>query len=479
MGSVNDQLEYMYNLERFGIEPGLTRMEAMMELLGHPERKFKAIHISGTNGKGSVAAMLDSVLRESGRSRIGLYTSPHLYKFNERIQVNGQEISDEDLARHVERLRDLIEKHEIQATFFECTTAVAMAYFAEAAVDMAIVEVGMGGLLDATNVVEPLISVITNIGLDHTEYLGDSKEEITREKAGIIKGGAPMVTAERDEKLLNIIREKASEVESQVYEVEKLVSPVAQSPTGRDFLRPQKIAVTGIFNDEFDLPLLGAHQVQNAATALSVLHVLKSLTDGSPAPEARGKSTRDGGLGAGFRPERESQGEVRSRAAIDSRSGLKEVSWQAIRRGMANVSWEGRLDVVSRSPLILVDGAHNNDGVQALYEFIKHMPRHDVLVLGEKKGKDMQLMAELVAPLFTHVIVTKGVYMAEETNVITQGLREAKYKGEIVEIQDAGEAISYAQDGLDDAAMILVAGSLYMVADVLTNLRQREVSSAA
>jgi len=512
---VFDSLGYMYALERFGIEPGLSRMEEMMELLGHPERNFKAMHISGTNGKGSVAAMLDSILRQTTRPelfpfdqvrdsgeavtiernkasnvellanreiepkhvsprrdseavhilrrgrnvaaneeigqtegaaagnlrlrrdstaasgkalKVGLYTSPHLYRFNERIQVDGEEILDKDLARHVEVLRELVEKHEIQATFFEFTTAVAISYFAERGVDVAIVEVGMGGLLDATNVVESLVSVITNIGLDHTEYLGDSKEKITIEKSGIIKDGAPIITAERDEKLLRIIKEKASEVESKVYEVGKLVSPTVHSPIEGDFLRSQKIAVKGIFKGEFDLPLLGAHQVENAATALSVLYVLN---------------------GQGF-----------------------AVSWDAIGRGMSGVRWEGRLQVVARSPLVLVDGAHNNDGVEALYEFIKDMSRHDVLVLGEKKDKDMKKMTELIVPLFDRVVVTRGVYMAEETSVIAKELKESGYKGEIVEIEDAGEAVLFAKKGLDDDALVLVAGSLYMVAGALAGLRE-------
>jgi len=363
----------MYGLERFGIEPGLSRMEGMMELLGHPEKKLKTIHISGTNGKGSVAAMLDSVLRQDGDRKVGLYTSPHLYRFNERIQVGGRAISDVDLARHVEELRGLIEKNGIQATFFEFTTAVAIAYFVEREVDVVVMEVGLGGLLDATNVVEPIVSVITNIGLDHTEYLGDSKEEIANEKAGIIKDGAPVITAETDEKLLKIFREKASEVGSNVYEVGNLISPTVLSPTEEDFLKPQIIAVKGVFTGEFDLPLLGSHQVLNAATVLSVLHVLNEQ---------------------GF-----------------------DVSWEEIQRGMSGVRWEGRLQVVSSSPLVLVDGAHNNDGVEALYEFIKGFPRFDVLVLGEKVDKDMEKMTELIVPLFAKVVITKGVYMAEETHI--------------------------------------------------------------
>lgn len=223
LARMHQELEYLYHLERFGVKPGLGVMRELMDVLGHPEKKFKSIHVTGTNGKGSTCAMVESVLRESG-IKTALYTSPHLYTFNERIKISGVPISDSDLISLIQEIRDVVEKNNLQPTFFEFTTALAFLYFSRAHIDIAVIEVGMGGRLDATNVITPLLSIITNVGLDHMEFLGDTVEEIAREKAGIIKEGVPVITREEDENILNIFNEEAKKNNTHVIRAQDVVS---------------------------------------------------------------------------------------------------------------------------------------------------------------------------------------------------------------------------------------------------------------
>lgn len=416
---MHEQLQYMYGLSRFGIKPGLERMEQMMELLGHPEQKFKSIHVAGTNGKGSTAAMLDCVLRQ-GTLKVGLYTSPHMYVFNERIRVQGESISDAELAALAEELRALIEKHEIPATFFEFTTALAYMYFVRQGVDIAVVEVGMGGLLDATNVITPLVSVITNVGLDHTEFLGDTKEKIAFEKAGVIKSGVPVVTSERQKSVLSVIRAAALTHRATLHQAhqDSSVEKLSSSWDG------QRVEVRGVWQGQLHLPLLGDHQLENLAAALTALHALR-------------------------------------RQDID-------ISWEQIERGIESTRWAGRLDVLSREPLIVLDGAHNNDGAEALYQFIRHWPRHDVLVVGEKYGKEIPVLAQRIVPLFDRVIVSQGSFQPQDPQELAEQL--GPYSRHIEVIVSLPRALTAARASLPPKGTLLITGSLYMVGDALTVL---------
>ena len=239
-------LNYLYNLERFGIKLGLEAIMELLELLGNPQNKFKSVHIAGTNGKGSVSAYLAAILQEAGY-RVGWYTSPHLIKFNERIRVDGKEIGDEELVRLTELIKEKVEG-KIQPTFFEFTTALAFLYFAEQKVDFAVVEVGMGGRLDATNVLQPEVSVITNISFDHQKHLGDTLEKIAGEKAGIIKENGKVVVGKRDIGLVKLFKEKCEEKKSTLFLAGK---------------------------EQIETPLLGRHQQENANTAITAARVLK------------------------------------------------------------------------------------------------------------------------------------------------------------------------------------------------------------
>ena len=239
-------LNYLYNLERFGIKLGLEAIMELLELLGNPQNKFKSVHIAGTNGKGSISAYLAAILQEAGY-RVGWYTSPHLIKFNERIRVDGKEIGDEELVRLTELIKEKVEG-KIQPTFFEFTTALAFLYFAEQKVDFAVVEVGMGGRLDATNVLQPEVSVITNISFDHQKHLGDTLEKIAGEKAGIIKENGKVVVGKRDIGLVKLFKEKCEEKKSTLFLAGK---------------------------EQIETPLLGRHQQENANTAITAARVLK------------------------------------------------------------------------------------------------------------------------------------------------------------------------------------------------------------
>lgn len=411
------ELEYLYGLERFGIKPGLAVMEQMMEALGHPEQSFRSIHVTGTNGKGSTCAMMESLLRTAGY-KTALYTSPHLYAFNERIRVGGMNIPDQVLLELITEIRLIVEREHVQPTFFEFTTALAFLYFSRSKIDIAVIEVGMGGAYDATNVITPLVSVVTNVGLDHMEYLGPTTHHIAREKAGIIKEGVPVVTAEQDPDILRIFVGRAEEQHTNVIRVQ-------------DAVRAKKISsdLTGqqVQLDSFviQLPLLGDHQIINMETAIAAI------------------------------------------GAISAKGFV--VPQESIVTGISRTSWEGRLQIVSRDPLVIIDGAHNQDGARVLASFLSTISRHDVLVFAAKKGKDISDMQHLIIPLFSHVIVTEGSFLPQKAEVLAEKIRSV-HKNVSVE-KHVPDALRSAKKLVPKDGTIVVTGSLYMIADALTYFR--------
>ena len=286
MTFLQDSLERLYARRRFGIKPGLEAERQLLEYLGHPERAYGVLHVAGTNGKGSVCALAASALREAGL-KVGLYTSPHLVRFNERIRVNGEPIGDDrvaDLLRQIEEAAaQVAAARGREPTFFECATAMAFEAFRRAGVQLAVVETGMGGRLDATNVVEPLCSVITEISLEHTAFLGTSVGEIAREKAGIIKPGRPVIVGAGDPEARSVLEEEARMRSSFLsYAAECVTAEV----TSRS-LAYQSVALTSGMESygRIRLPLLGDHQVDNAATAVAALEAL-SGTAGLDLPRS-------------------------------------------------------------------------------------------------------------------------------------------------------------------------------------------------
>ncbi len=410
-------LDYLYSLEKFGMIFGLDQVERILHAIGDPHRDIQAIHIGGTNGKGSTAAMMSSILQKEGY-RVGLYTSPHLIRFTERIKVNGKEIEEEEVAALTEWMIKEIREAGIVPpfTFFDFTTSMALHYFKQRMVDLAVLEVGLGGRLDSTNVVDPLISVITNVAKDHEEHLGKSILKIAGEKAGIIKRGRPLVTADTHPAVLRLFSKRCREKGSPFYRV------------GKDFWYER--AEDGDFNYEglnrklwsVHLNLKGSHQVINAATAIGVMEVLEEL---------------------GYR-----------------------VSTDAIIDGLREVEWPGRLEVVSSSPRVILDGAHNPAGALVLKESLEKefQFQHLVLLIGIMRDKDIPSILKLLAPLADHLILTRPhMDRAAPPLLLKKILGWNGKKAEVVE--DLNEAIERGLSLVGKEDLLCITGSLYTVGE--------------
>jgi len=410
-------LDYLYGLEKFGMIFNLTQVERILNAIGDPHKEIQTIHIGGTNGKGSTAAMMGSILQKEGY-RVGLYTSPHLIRFTERIKVNGKEIEEEEVAALAGWMRKEIEASGILPpfTFFDFTTAMALHYFKQKLVDLAILEVGLGGRLDSTNVVDPLIAIITNIAKDHEEYLGKSILKIAQEKAGIIKKGRPLITAATQPLVLRLFSKVCQGKESPYFRVGKEFRYVRAEDGDFDYEGLNR-KLWGIH-----LNLKGFHQVINATTALGAMEVLEDL---------------------GYR--------VSTHAMID---GLKEVDWP------------GRLEIVSSSPRVILDGAHNPAGALVLKESLEKEFQYQnlILLIGIMKDKDIPSMLHLLAPLAHHIIFTKPhTDRAADPSLLKKALGQNGKKAEIAE--DLREAIERGLSLTQEEDLLCITGSLYTVGE--------------
>ena len=419
-------LDYLYGLEKFGMIFGLTQVERILEALGNPHREVQAIHIGGTNGKGSTAAMMASILQKEGY-RMGLYTSPHLIRFTERIKVNGKEIEKEEVAELAGWMKERIEAAGIPSpfTFFDFTTAMGLLYFKQKMVDLAILEVGLGGRLDSTNVIDPLLSIITNIAKDHEEYLGRSILKIAREKAGIIKKDRPLITAATQPQVLRLFSKVCREKGTPYYRVGKEFRYVQNEERHFDYEGLHR-KLWGI-----SLNLGGPHQIINATTALGAMEVLDDL--GYP------------------------------------------VSNDAMIEGLKEVEWPGRLEMVCSSPRVVLDGAHNPAGALVLKESLgkEFQYRHLILLLGVMKDKDIKSILHLLAPLADHLILTRPHYdRAASPALLKKTLGGSGKKAEIVE--DLEAAIEKGLSMTQDEDLLCIAGSLYTVGEARAYFRPGE-----
>lgn len=406
-------LSSLYALEAAkGMDFKLERVALALKNLGDPHRRFVSVHIAGTNGKGSVAAMLHAMLSAAGQ-RVGLYTSPHLVSFTERIRVGGTSIAEDDVVALAREIRTAATVRGIDLTFFEFVTVMAFLHFARSAVDVAVVEVGLGGRLDATNVLDPAVAVITTIGLDHQEFLGDTIESIAREKAGIIKSGRPVIVGDVPDAARPVLAATAAAVGA------------AARWLGHDFRgsREGPFRYSG-FGGELEnlvLPLRGRHQRDNAATAIA--------------------------------------------AAMQLREQFV-ISDDAIRRGIAQVRWPGRLEVVQTQPLVVLDGAHNADGVAAL---VRELPgivegRDIHLLFGVMRDKRWQPMVDALGPRVACVTVAPTLPpRGEDPAMLAKAF--ARYCPVSIAASPR-EGLEGVLRTVNENEAVLVAGSLFLVGEI-------------
>lgn len=420
---------FRYSPEKFNLD----RMVILMERLGNPHRQYPVIHVAGTKGKGSISALMASGLAANGY-KTGLYTSPHLQEYTERVQVNGQEISKQDFAELVEELKPHAAAVE-HLTTFELTTALGFLYFARQGVDAAVIEVGLGGRLDATNIVTPLLSVISSLSYDHTAVLGNTLAEIAGEKAGIIKPNRPVVLAPQREEARLVVEKVAAERNSPLLKIgqDLLFAPWSRSLDGQTLLvwkkEDQPLADAFIDSDgaadpgpaQITIPLLGHHQVENAATAYAALQVARA-------------------------------------------EGLRLDEDQLL-RGFAQVSWPGRFEVLQRKPTFIVDSAHNRDSALklriALDDYLPGVPV--ILVFGASEDKDVYGMFSELLPRVRRVIATQSVHpRAMEAGKLVDLAHQFGCPAKAV--LPVEEALSYALSLAGEENAVVATGSLFVAA---------------
>jgi len=423
----------------------LEHMRVLLRAMGHPERTYPSVLIAGTNGKGSTAATLASILRSSGL-KTGLYTSPHLRRINERIRVNGEQISDDHFAGlhgEVDKVAEqLVERGDLpwHPSFFEMMTAIAFAYFSRERVDVAVLEVGMGGRLDATNVVDPLVSVISDISLDHQKYLGNSVGEIAREKAGIIRRGGVVVTLPQQPAANDVIGNAILDLEATGVSAVPYVPPVSPGSAPYQVANGEKNRSRSRYPLEVmgkrilvETPLVGRHQLRNVALAIA-------------AAEQVGKK------------------------------GLPGITSESVERGIRETEWPGRFQVVSREgwPEIVLDVAHNPAGAWALRSALseRYDDRPLIFVFGAMRDKAISEMAEILFPLALRVIATRpGNPRSASPEEIQQAAGRTG-----TEIETVGEieaALARAREVAGPGAVIVLTGSIYLVGEAMAVLGLR------
>ncbi len=416
----NEVVNLIETTMKFGCRPGLDRTAKLLDLLGDPHKKLKLIHVAGTNGKGSTTAMIANVLTNAGYST-GMYISPHLYRNTERMTIDGREITPEDFVSYALEVMDMVrlmgEKGLEEPTQFEMYTAMALLYFERSKVDFAVIEVGLGGRYDATNVIDPLLSVITSISYDHMDILGDTIEKIAYEKAGIIKEGStvvmyPQLFPEAASVIEDICTQKAARL---IKAEESSLTLKSYDENGQlvDF-RYREYDIKGM-----KLPLIGDHQVKNAAVALTAIAELNET---------------------GYR-----------------------VSPEAVKGGIETVKWPCRLSIASHEPLILIDGAHNEDGINSLEAALRKYfsSRKIIFVVGMLKDKDYGYAIRRLMPLAHKAVATEP---ASERALPAAVLAEAikPYCSDVSPEPDIIKAIEKAKELYDKDSMLCICGSLYL-----------------
>jgi dihydrofolate synthase/folylpolyglutamate synthase len=413
---------YLYELQKHGIKLGLSNIERLTDLLNRPQDSFRSIHIAGTNGKGSTAIMLASILRESGFN-VGVFTSPHLVSFTERIRINGEQISKEEVVFLTGLIRESFAETDLNPTFFEVVTALGFYYFSLKKVDWAVIETGMGGRFDATNILKPDISIITNIDLDHAEYLGDTISDITYEKAGIIKPGIPVITAADKPNTIEQLSSIAKNNNSPFHAYKRDFKGSLISSEFKDLIFEYRGDMS---LDNLSLNLSGSHQMANASIAIRAAELLSCKHN--------------------------------------------NITKKHIRNGLLKASLEGRLEVVSENPFIILDGAHNPAAARRLAISLSELfpEKKKIMVVGAMKDKDIERILKPLVEVSDSMILTRPegerAATAEELNDKVIHLLK---KGGITDqvsvtlTKNADEALQTARRICNDDSIICVTGSFY------------------
>lgn len=424
-----EAMKYITEVGNFGSNYGLERTYKLLEHLGNPERDLKLIHIAGTNGKGSTTSMITEILMGEGY-KVGMYTSPFIEEFEERIQINRNNIPKESLAILMDEIKVAVDK-VIEAgynhpTEFEIITVLMLLYFKKENIDFGVIEVGLGGTLDSTNVIKPIIQVITSISFDHTNLLGNTLEKIAREKAGIIKKGIPTIIYPQQEEVLKVIKNKCFEMDSELYIANN------ENLKFKNIVNLDKPYQLLKYNNEIDilLPLLGEHQIINLSVAMQAIEVLNN-------------------------------------------KNIIDISIANIVKSIKNVSWKGRLEVLSNNPYVVIDGAHNIQGIKTLSRNIKNYFKYEnlYLILGILADKDVEEMIKIITPM------AKKVYSVTPNSIrgeLAESLKDevSKFNKNCKAFDKYEEAYLEALNDASEKDLILASGSLYMIGDMRKIIRK-------
>lgn len=419
---------WLNSYHKFGVKLDLSRIKHICKELNHPQKSYKIVHVGGTNGKGSACRYLYSILKESGY-KTGIYTSPHLERFSERIIVNNKEISEIELNKIFNKIRPIVDemiKKEMTPTYFEIVTAIAFLYFKIKNVDIAVIEVGLGGRFDATNIVKPVLSVICNVSMEHQDRLGDTLEKISFEKAGIIKKNIPVVTSAKN-KALKVIKNVSKEKNSKVYEINE-----------SNWKRTYKNSKSQIFTINFlditidvKTKILGYIQGENIALAIASIFVLQNY---------------------GFK--------------IDNKS---------IEKGVFNTKNPGRMEIVSTKPVILLDGAHNPEGIKKLKESLENDFKFNrlILIIGILEDKKYIDMLETIVPICDIVVTTKSKNKRSlSPYTLKREVEFVDYKKTVIPFETIDKAVLYAKGEAGIKDMVCICGSLFTVGEARSFLKE-------
>ena len=414
--TIEQALEFLGQSYKLGRKLGLDNIKRLLEKLEDPQRKLQIIHVAGTNGKGSTSAMIYQSILEAGYSA-GLYSSPHLVHYNERFQYNGKTISDNDLAKAIQKVKvacdELVEQGFDHPTEFEILTAVGLKFFDDLGLEYAVMEVGLGGKLDATNAVdEPAIAVITPIGFDHQSFLGDDLLTIAAEKAGIIKAHVPVISGLQEEPVMEVLRKTAEEKKAPFSTIDESSLEILRSDLEENRFRYKE--------EEYDLALLGRHQIDNAILAIEALHTLRE----------------------------------NNRIDIDE---------EEIKKGLRKVKWPGRLERIYSSPAIFIDGGHNAHGIRAVKQILPPEDKEKrFILLGMRADKDYSDVLDEMVPLFSQVVVTQPT--GDGVVPVATLQEELEKRGmEAIGHEDYKEAIGLALDKLGEEQELFIMGSFYLI----------------